>query len=417
MNNAVLKLKILEKYLVNDFLNEKTELLSKYCILDNGAKIKNISFPYLDVKALRGQIEPVIKNEGIKINKGDFAILVDGENSGEVFQMPCDGYLGSTLKKLTFLNGVNDIYIRYFIDLNKELLKNSKTGSAIPHLNKKLFANLTLYVPSNDVQNEIVDKIEGLFVLVDRKEKNDQEKQKLKDILKEKILDSAIQGLLVEQNKNEESSTSLIEHILRIRDELIERKELRKDTKISTEIPSKNLPVGWNWIRLGDIGVFKKGPFGSSLTKDMFVEDGINSFKVYEQKNAIQKDWKLGNYFITKEKFDNMQSFVVKPNDIIVSCAGTIGEIYVIPDEARIGIINQALMKITLHDTSIMKYFLIYFDHVLKGETREKGKGSAITNIPPFDVLKNIYIPLPPLEEQHRIVEKIEKCFELIEQL
>ena len=149
----------------------------------------------------------------------------------------------------------------------------------------------------------------------------------------------------------------------------------------------------------------------------MFVEDGPQSYKVYEQKNAIQKDWKLGNYFITKEKFNTMQSFVVQPNDIIVSCAGTIGEIYVIPEGARIGIINQALMKITLYDNAIMKYFLLYFDHVLKGETREKGKGCAITNIPPFDVLKNIYIPLPPLEEQRRIVEKIEQCFELIEQL
>lgn len=71
------------------------------------------------------------------------------------------------------------------------------------------------------------------------------------------------------------------------------------------------------------------------------------------------------NYFITKEKFDSIQSFVVNPGNIIVSCP-KFEEIYVISENARIEIINQALMKIALYDRSILKFFLIYFDHTLK---------------------------------------------------
>ena len=65
----------------------------------------------------------------------------------------------------------------------------------------------------------------------------------------------------------------------------------------------------------------------------MFVAKSNQSVKVYEQKNAIQKDFRLGDYYISKEKFEAMQSFIVKPNDIIVSCAGTIGETYLLPLE------------------------------------------------------------------------------------
>lgn len=417
ISNDKLKQKILNKCLVEDFSDKEKNILSDFCCLDNGVKVNGVKLPYLDVKYLRNNSEPIYKTDGVQAIKNDFAILVDGENSGEVFVIPCDGILGSTLKKLNISENVSDKYIRYFIDLHKNMLKNNKTGSAIPHLNKKLFANLPIYVPSLETQEKIVSKIEELFELIDKKEKNDQEKEKLKEILKSKILDSAIHGELVEQIVDETNSLVLIEHIKKIREELILKKEIRQDSKINYNLPTEKLPLGWNWVRLGDLGAYKKGPFGSSLTKDMFVSDGPTSYKVYEQKNAIQKDWKLGNYFITKEKYDSMRGFMVNPHDIIVSCAGTIGEIYVIPDDAREGIINQALMKITLFDNAIMEYYLMYFDHVLKHESREKGKGTAISNIPPFDVLKNIYIPLPPLEEQKRIMKKISQCFELIEQL
>lgn len=118
---------------------------------------------------------------------------------------------------------------------------------------------------------------------------------------------------------------------------------------IEDEIPFE-LTEGWAWCRLGMLAEYKKGPFGSSITKAIFVPDSPTAIKVYEQKNAINKDETLGNYYIPEDKFESLKSFEVFWNDVIVSCAGTIGETFIMPSTMRKGIINQALMKISLYE-------------------------------------------------------------------
>ena len=169
------------------------------------------------------------------------------------------------------------------------------------------------------------------------------------------------------------------------------------------------------WCKLDDLAFYKKGPFGSSLTKAMFVPKGDDTYKVYEQKNAIQKDCTLGTYYISKEKYDSLFGFAVQPFDIIVSCAGTIGETYVLPQHIKKGIINQALMLIRLYCREIEQFYLLYFDFILKEEANTSSKGTAIKNIPPFDVLKNFYIPIPPLKEQRRILDEVNKWLSFVE--
>ena len=183
---------------------------------------------------------------------------------------------------------------------------------------------------------------------------------------------------------------------------------------IDEEVPFE-IPQGWEWCRLNDLALYRKGPFGSSLTKSMFVAKSNQSVKVYEQKNAIQKDFRLGDYYISKEKFEAMQSFIVKPNDIIVSCAGTIGETYLLPLDAPVGIINQALMRVTLFDLSMAEYWQMYFAYMLLNEAQMKGAGSAIKNIPPFEYLKAVLVPVPPLSEQNRLVERYNIILSLID--
>uniref|UniRef100_UPI003FF0E91C restriction endonuclease subunit S n=1 Tax=[Lactobacillus] rogosae TaxID=706562 RepID=UPI003FF0E91C len=238
--------------------------------------------------------------------------------------------------------------------------------------------------------------------------------------LKNSILQLAVQGKLVEQRAEEGTARELLEHIKREKEQLIKDKKIKKSKPLpeitEDEIPFE-IPESWVWGRFGEFGNYKKGPFGSALTKAMFVPKGEDTVKVYEQKNAIQKEASLGNYYITRDYFESkMKGFELFSGDIIVSCAGTIGETYIMPEGIEQGIINQALMRMKLMPSVYVEYFLIYFDVILKQTARKSSKGSAIKNIPPFDELKRYLVPLPPLEEQHRIVAKIEELLPYIEQ-
>ena len=240
--------------------------------------------------------------------------------------------------------------------------------------------------------------------------------------LRQKILDLAIHGKLVPQDPNDEPASVLLERIKAEKERLIKEgkiKKSKKSTKASDTPHYEHVPFevpgSWVWCTLGDLAFYKKGPFGSSLTKAMFVPKSNDTYKVYEQKNAIQKDNTLGSYFITKEKYDSLIGFAIQPYDIIVSCAGTIGETYVLPQNSQEGIINQALMLIRLYSREIEQFYLLYFDFILKEEAYKESKGTAIKNIPPFDVLKGFHIPLPPISEQQRILKEIEHWFSLID--
>ena len=241
--------------------------------------------------------------------------------------------------------------------------------------------------------------------------------------LRQKILDLAIHGKLVPQDPNDEPASVLLERIRVEKERLISEGKIKHSRKTvrttdthhyEQDMPFE-VPQGWVWCKLDDLAFYKKGPFGSSLTKSMFVLKGDNTYKVYEQKNAIQKNEKLGTYYISKEKYQELIAFAIQPFDIIVSCAGTIGETFVLPQEPMEGIINQALMLVRLYNRDIEKFYLLYFDYILKEEAYKESKGTAIKNIPPFDVLKNFYIPLPPFSEQQRIVAEIGRWFALID--
>ena len=237
--------------------------------------------------------------------------------------------------------------------------------------------------------------------------------------LKNSILQQAIEGKLVEQRPEEGTAEDLYAQIQEEKKKLIEEGKIKKEKtlpKITEEEITFDIPQSWKWVRIGDLANYKKGPFGSALTKSIFVPKSDKAIKVYEQKNAIQKDANLGSYYITQEYFkEKMKSFEVVAGDIIVSCAGTIGEIYKLPTIIEKGIINQALMRIRLFEPTYCEYFELLFDYLIKDYSRKSSKGSAIKNIPPFEILKKYVIPLPPLAEQKRIVAKIEELLPFVD--
>lgn len=237
--------------------------------------------------------------------------------------------------------------------------------------------------------------------------------------LKRSILQYAIQGKLVEQRPEEGTGEELYNQIQKEKNKLIQEGKIKKQRELSEisdeEIPF-NIPNTWKWVRFGNLGDYKKGPFGSALTKSMFVPKNETTIKVYEQKNAIQKNSDIGTYYITREYFEkSMTGFEVCSGDVIVSCAGTIGETYIMPDNIEQGIINQALMRMKIFDPINIDYFLLYFDTILKDSAKSHGKGSAIKNIPPFKILKNYLVAMPPLGEQKRIVKRTKQILQMID--
>lgn len=121
----------------------------------------------LDAKYLRGKSIGTTIEHGKFVSKGDIIILVDGENSGEVFTVPVDGYMGSTFKQLWVSETMNLQYVLYVIRFYKDMLRNSKKGAAIPHLNKQLFYNIIVGIPPIEEQSRIVERVDHLFQLSD----------------------------------------------------------------------------------------------------------------------------------------------------------------------------------------------------------------------------------------------------------
>ena len=370
---------------------------------------------------------------GFEVEPGDIIVSCAG-TIGETYILPDKiekGIINQALMKMRIVNRINvKFFLSYFDQtLKQEAVKNGK-GTAMKNIPPfSIFKEYLIPIPPIEEQNRIVTKVYELFKKVNLIKEHYDKINKLKKFLKSKIIDMAIKGELTKQLDTDESASKLIENVLEEKRKLIMEGKIKKENlsviykdstdnqfyekfdngkivNITDKIPF-DIPKEWLWSRLRNIGIYKKGPFGSSLTKSIFVPKGEDTLKVYEQKNAINKDDKLGNYYISKEYFEsNMTGFEVESGDIIVSCAGTIGETYILPDKIEKGIINQALMKMKIFYPINIEFFLMYFDQILKKEANKNGKGTAMKNIPPFTIFKEYLIPIPPLEEQNRIIKQ-----------
>jgi type I restriction enzyme, S subunit len=204
------------------------------------------------------------------------------------------------------------------------------------------------------------------------------------------ILDEAFAGIdqaIANTEKNLASARELFEELL----------------KRAFEAKGKH----WEYKKWSELCHFVRGPFGGSLTKSIFKDQG---YAVYEQKHAIHDHFNQLRYFIDEDKFNEMKRFEVKPGDIIMSCSGvTLGKVAVIPHGIPKGIINQALLKLTPNKTvsvHFLKHWLrskIFQDIIFK-----YSGGAAIPNVPSAKILKEILIPLPSLKEQEKIITDIE---------
>ena len=261
-----------------------------------------------------------------------------------------------------------DTFIEYYLvfkDLDEYI-----TGAIVRKLTQQALREIPIPVPPIAEQEKIVAELDCLSGIIEKK------KQQLKE------LDALAQSIFYEMFGD----------------------------------PVEN-DKGWKITFIENIcSSIVRGPFGSALKKEFFVEPTPSAYKVYEQKHAIQKSADIGTYYIDKERFETLKRFEVKVGDIIMSCSGTIGEFFEIPVGAEKGIINQALLKYTLKD-NIEKVFFLYVMEWVKDNFDKKGTG--LQNIGSVSTIKKTKISFPPLTLQQDFaskIEAIEKQKELIKQ-
>ena len=331
------------------------------------------------------------EDHAIQVREGDLLVTKDGTigKLAYIDSMPGRASLNSHLLLIRPLRGK---YINRFLywvlgsSVFQGYYELVSSGSTMDSISQEKIGNFHFFAPSIIEQEAIADYLDKHCAKLDSIISDlELQIETLQKYRKSLILKTVIHGI---------DNTSL------------------KESRIEW---ARDIPENWSTLRMQDIADYKKGPFGSAVTVDMFIEKDDNTFKVYEQKNAINADHELGWYYLSYEDYRGLKDFAVVPGDVIVSCAGTIGKCYILPEGIEPGIINQALMRVRIHEGFSKQYFLYVFDVALEYMNEKYSNGSAIKNIPPFSVLKKQEIPVPPYDEQLKIVQYLDRTCEKLD--
>ena len=286
----------------------------------------------------------------------DLIIAWDGANAGTI-GYGLNGAIGSSLALLKLNNSeFNTKYCGIFLKSKFKYLRDNCTGATIPHISRRSLEDLKIPKLTLDNQNKIVEVLDKAQELIDKRK---EQIEALDELIKSKFIE-----MFGSPSKKKFNVKTLPEIIT--------------DDKYS----------------------LKRGPFGGSLKKDDFIKEG---YLVYEQRHAIHNDYDYAKYFISKQKYDEMIMFKVEPKDSEV------------PPNAKAGIINQALLKITLNQ-NIMNN--IYFMQLFKNEQIQDrlfgfSRGSGIPNFPSMNEVKSMEFLCPPIELQNQFADFVKQVDKL----
>ena len=267
-------------------------------------------------------------------------------------------------------------------------------------------------------QNRIVVKLEELFSSLDKGIENLKLAQAQLKIYRHAVLKQAFEGVFTKnwRKKNRCELNGLLNKIKKQKEDAISAKHIKKDNyfenndvkNIIYNVPENWLQLPWKTITSNNKYAMKRGPFGSALKKEFFIDKG---YTVYEQGHAINDDPYRDRYFINDDKYNELKAFAVKPGDLIISCSGvTLGRICLLPNDCKPGIINQALLKIDLDENIILKKFfiLMFRSETFQRKIFQKSLGTAMSNMVGMEELKELVIPIPSIKEQEQIIQEAE---------
>ena len=307
-----------------------------------------------------------IKKEGVKksryVHKGDF-ILSNSMSFGRPYILDVDGCIHDGW---LVIHDDNNVFIKdylYYLLASPVMyakFKQLAVGGVVNNLNSALVRKVEIPIPNMTTQEVIVKELDKINKLISLK------KQQLADY------DNLAQSIFYEMFGD----------------------------------PLEN-EKGWEVKKLSNnVQEMFLGPFGSALKVDSYVDKKDAFCMVYEQKHAIQGRLDLDNHFINEEKYNSLRRFEVKGGDFIMSCRGTIGKLYKLPNDAPKGIIHPSLMKIRIkedvYDSTYFKYMLV------KIVANERTNGNCVQMAITAKELGKKTLPLPPLPLQQAFAQRIE---------
>ena len=353
--------------------------------------------------------------------------LIDGENlflsSGGSFYVKYyrgrASYSGDTWA-LKGKGKIENKYLFYFLKYNTgHITYRYFIGSGLEHLQKDFFkSSFQISYPENlPEQRKIAEILETVDNAIEKTDVIIEKYRRIKKGLMADLLTGKIRLIPYGHSEAEGEESPLLTSP--------EAKKFVIGDKTFVAVPNqkwRNTPIGkipedWEVVKLEEVAIkdgIVRGPFGGMLKKENFVSEG---YKVYEQGNAIYKTINLGNYYIDRKKYKQMLRFAVKQNDFIISCSGTIGKICMIPQNFEEGVINQALLKITINDKKFdHKFFEYYFEwDAFQNKIIDYTQGGAMQNLIGINEFKKVNFPLPPLPEQQLIADVLSQVDEVIE--
>ena len=319
---------------------------------------------------------------------------------------------------------VNRMWLFYFLMNHKQEFIEAGFGGAQPNISKEKIVSTIFPLPPLAEQQRIVEKIQEAFAEIDSIEKN---KELLKTHIKQarqKILDLAIHGKLVPQNKTDGTARELLSVILS-EAQSAKSKDLKKvDAKATrdnphyeklTDVPFE-IPDSWEWVKLGDVAYIASG---STPSKEAFVDNGIPYLKMYNLRNQ-QIDFEYKPQYVKREIHEGkLARSKAKPGDVIMNIVGPpLGKVALVPDSLPECNFNQAAVLIrALYSSNLMnqyiRYFLLQMDEINAVNT----KGTAGQENISLTQTQKMRFPLPPLAEQKRIVDRIEEIFASLDEI
>ncbi|CCC40456.1 restriction endonuclease subunit S [Haloquadratum walsbyi] len=350
-----------------------------------GGDIPWIKIGDVDVKSQKytGETEDTVTEKGAEksklVDSGTLLVSNSGTCGYPMFAGTRSCVHDGWLILRDYENDLNPHYLYEYISWQQNYLKSLAPGSTQINLNTSRFGVLEIAIPPLSEQRKIATVLHTV----------DQAIQKTEEIINQtkRVKCGLLDDLFLDGYYNHESYENI-----RIGAFIYSKPA---EWEIETIVSSKE---GENGLR--------RGPFGGMLKKEIFVDSG---YKVYQQQNVIYDEFDYGDYYITKEKYRDMERFSVEEDDLLISCSGTLGKVAKVPSEYEQGVINQALLKFSVNDdlfnVNYMKYFLE--SKVGQRQLVLSSRGSAMKNMAPMEFVRSSKVFRPSKKEQNKIAESL----------